>query len=86
MQEPASISTAPTTAVECLRILVVDDSLAVLQITASLLRRKGHNVVTAMDGQDALAKLISTHSTTEAFELVYCLSKHACFPHIVLPA
>ncbi len=72
LQEPVAISAAPIP--ECLRILVVDDSTAVLQITASLLRRKGHNVVTAMNGHDALAKLISTHGTAEAFELVGCIS------------
>lgn len=47
------------------KILLVDDQPEYLSATQSLLEREGHEVVTALNGRDALAKL-----KTEPFDLV----------------
>jgi two-component system OmpR family response regulator len=39
------------------KILVVDDDPNLLNLSATILRREGYEVVTAVDGEDALAKV-----------------------------
>ena len=60
------------TAGPVLRILVVDDSLAILKMTSMILRRQGHLVETAMNGAEALDKLelARLKRSETAFELV----------------
>ncbi len=45
-------------------ILVVDDQKAVLEVTASMLRRSGYEVLEASGGQDALRTLESRPEVT----------------------
>ncbi|MGL4465518.1 MAG: response regulator [Planctomycetia bacterium] len=49
------------------KVLVVDDSPTELRLTSSLLRSHGYDVVTAVDGEDALEKV-----RREAPQIVVC--------------
>ncbi len=51
-----------------LHVLVVDDDRAVREMTAEMLRERGHEVVVAADGSEALAVLDSGHAP--AFDLM----------------
>jgi chemosensory pili system protein ChpA (sensor histidine kinase/response regulator) len=54
--EPARVGALPP-AGERARILLVDDSISVRKFVAQMLQRGGFDVVTAMDGAEALARL-----------------------------
>ena len=43
-----------------MRILVVDDEPALRHTISAILHEEGHEVATATDGEDALAKLAAT--------------------------
>lgn len=45
---------------ECLRILVVDDSVSIRKMCGMVLSKQGHHVDPAVNGQDALDKLTAT--------------------------
>ncbi len=49
-----------TSSVQRLPVLLVDDSLSVRKVVAQMLRKAGHQVVTASDGQEAL-ELLEQH-------------------------
>ncbi len=46
---------------EKLTILVADDDGDLLEATAGIIRKTGHNIITAVDGEDALEKLQQNH-------------------------
>ena len=56
------LSLPPTDAVRSAgKVLVVDDEAANVRLFTSLLTREGYTVVTASDGEEALAMVASTH-------------------------
>lgn len=44
-----------------LKIMVIDDSKTIRRTAETLLQREGYDVVTAVDGFEALAKIADTH-------------------------
>ena len=70
----ASVSTATTnaSATPGLNILLVDDSLSILKMTGTLFRKHGHTVTEAMDGAEALRKLLYARENKDMkpFDLV----------------
>ena len=75
-----NISSSPATSTVCsaandfekLHILLVDDSLSILKMTGTLLRKHGHTVAEAVNGADALKKLASIRANKDMkpFDLV----------------
>ena len=53
-----------------LRVLVVDDDRAVREMAAEMLLERGHSVVTANDGNGALAVLDGRHAHAQPFDLM----------------
>ena len=53
-----------------LRVLVVDDDRAVREMAAEMLRERGHTVVTAADGAEALAVLDGPGAHERPFDLM----------------
>lgn len=53
-----------------LRVLVVDDDRAVREMAAEMLMERGHNVVTAVDGTEALAILDGPAAHEQPFDLM----------------
>lgn len=51
-------------------VLVVDDSPTELQLLSSLLKRSGYDVVTAVDGEDALAKVAANRPPLVVLDIV----------------
>jgi twitching motility two-component system response regulator PilH len=51
-------------------VLVVDDSPTDLQMLSVLLKKKGYDVVTAVDGEDALVKAAATHPPVVVLDIV----------------
>ena len=49
------------TGVKKIRILVADDDLVLLQVTAAILTHVGYEVLTAPDGETALKKIPNLH-------------------------
>jgi signal transduction histidine kinase/ActR/RegA family two-component response regulator len=64
---PSSTDTTPAVTQLATTILVVDDEPSIARALAHLLRRDGHTVDTATNGQLALAKL-----HTQAYDLILC--------------
>lgn len=44
-----------------IKVMVVDDSVAIRRTAETLLKREGYTVVTADDGFDALSKIVDNH-------------------------
>ena len=52
------------------KVLVVDDSPTDLQILSSLLKKQGYEVVTAVDGEDAIAKATATQPPLVVLDII----------------
>lgn len=52
------------------RVLVVDDSPTDLQMLSALLKKQGYDVVTAVDGEDAIDKAASTHPPVVVLDII----------------
>ena len=52
------------------KVLVVDDSPTDLQILSTLLKKQGYNVVTAVDGEDAIAKATSSQPPLVVLDII----------------
>ena len=46
---------------ESLKVMVIDDSKTIRRTAETLLKKVGCNVITAVDGFDALAKILCRH-------------------------
>ncbi len=52
------------------KVLVVDDSPTDLQMLSSLLKKSGYEVVTAVDGEDAITKASEAHPPLVVLDIV----------------
>lgn len=52
------------------RVLVVDDSPTDLQMISSLLQKQGYDVVTAVDGEEAIDKAVGTHPPLVVLDII----------------
>lgn len=52
------------------RVLVVDDSPTDLQMLSSLLQKQGYDVLTAVDGDDAIDKAAGTHPPLIVLDII----------------
>ena len=64
-----------TTTITKKRILLVDDELPVLKVTALRLEHEGYEVVTAIDGEEALEKVLSQEKNMDLILLDLKLPK-----------
>ena len=68
--EPAMSALPPRAQLRPLRVLVVDDDRAVREMTGEMLRERGHDVVQAADGAEALAVLDGPRAHALPFDLM----------------
>lgn len=52
------------------KVLVVDDSPTDLQMLASLLKKQGYDVVTAVDGEDAIDKAVANKPPVVVLDII----------------
>ncbi len=52
------------------KVLVVDDSPTDLQMLSSLLKKQGYEVVTAVDGEDAIDKAVATNPPLVVLDII----------------
>ena len=52
------------------KVLVVDDSPTDLQMLSTLLKKQGYEVVTAVDGEDAIAKATASHPPLVVLDII----------------
>ena len=52
------------------KVLVVDDSPTDLQMLSTLLKKQGYDVVTAVDGEDAIAKAAANHPPLVVLDII----------------